>query len=233
MYDFTGTGPGKFTFEPVSSFQAIGVDDTVETISATNTDDIRSVSITVAEDASKRELNLEKRMMFNCTDAHERGTIELSFLDARYLAYAGLQYAGALGNKDPYYKTYFGSNSISQVKSNFKTILEENSTEKYMNCDYTPSVCNGGAILYTVGDNTYYCPAYFTLRDSGSFCKDKTLDSSDTRAGRTLQALTYTLLAADGNLPVGCADVQKLTDPDKIKSPGSYMVSAQILRKSI
>ena len=63
-YDFSTTGPGTFTIDPVPRFRVAGLDGTAKTHVA----DTRSVSVTITDGASKRELEFEKRPIVICKD---------------------------------------------------------------------------------------------------------------------------------------------------------------------
>ena len=100
MYDFSAAGSGTFTFDPVSKFQVITANNTIETSTA------RSISITVI-DVSKRELDLEKRYKVNYDDPRKNKAILMDgYMEARLMANLAITAIDRLGPGHSLYEQY-------------------------------------------------------------------------------------------------------------------------------
>ena len=234
VYDFSTAGPGTFILEPVSSFQVIEADGTVETISDTSVDSGRSVSITITDDVSKRELDLEKRVASNCADGYTQLKIAYGYAEAKSLASRAAAYLDSHRSGDPTYKDYFGPNPIQSVIDNFNAVANDNSV-KAMNCKSDPNeLCKGNRVLYvTPKDEIYYCDHYTNLSTGDMLCKGTTVDADNILGGYTLHALlTIHSIAENVNGRYGCDQAKDLADRDKIKNTRNYAVSTQTHRSS-
>ena len=235
VYDFSTAGPGTFILEPVSNFQVIEVDGTVETITDTGVDSGRSVSITITDDVSKRELDLEKRVDSDCKDDYKKFAIAYGYAEAKFLASRAAAYISFYGgDQDQTYKDYFGTSPIQFVINNFNAVANDKMVGA-MNCDSDPgNSCHGDRVLYTGNKvNIYYCPNYFGLRTSDMLCKDKTLEADNIFGSFNLYALLMMHNIA-GNVKDGdrCYKAKDLIASDKIKNGRNYAVSTQTHRSS-
>ena len=228
LYDFSASGPGTFTFDPVSTFQVIGLDDNFETAS-----DARPVSITIT-DVSKRGLNLEKRHQVSCRDDNKRTFISDSAGEAVAMATRAISYMHIHGSGDQLYKDYFGRNVILDVMVNFNKIVNEEAFPGIMSCSDPSHSCTGNSVTYTQqsGDHMdiFFCDPFYGLVSSGSLCTGTSAESRSHRGGQTLRALAYALLPNTGKQVDGCSESRGLTDDKKINNLDTYMVSTQILR---
>ena len=226
LYDFSGSGLGTFTFDPVSRFQVIGVNDTVETtLGATPIVNAKahSVSITITDDASKRELKLEKRVDIKCPDESKRRTIDISTTEARYMAAVAILYIKKHG-RDQLYNDYFGVIDVAPaVVDRFKKLLEP--SPKPLSCSPPAGSC-GDWFAHSNKDGIFYCDKYFSQKGIQDICNVHSANS--LRGGTTLRMLT-TLLFRTSDRKLDCAACKRLNDSDKIFSAGNYEVSIQNL----
>ena len=231
MFDFSAAGPGTFKFDPVSTFQVIGLGDIVETISDTtrlNVANAGSVSITVTDDVSKRELNLEKRARVTCSNPTQSSFISASFSEGKSLAAQAASYVSSRGASDPVYKAYFGNNPTSSVISTFNAVAGENSSSRTLSCTDPLSACGGGVIAYTVTatTNIYYCSIFYNEVAAPTLCSGNTVNARNIRGGTTLHELTHALSGTD-DVGYGCPANQALSDSNKIRNADNYNVSTQ------
>ena len=76
MFDFESPGTGKYTFEPVTTFQIIDDDAKPNAFKVSAT----SVEVNVMDDVAKRELKmLDKRATVSCSSSSQS-----SFISSRY-----------------------------------------------------------------------------------------------------------------------------------------------------
>ena len=221
-YDFSAAGAGNFTFDPVLRFEAVGLDEPVEAKTA------HSVSITVTDDDDdvlKRELNLEKRVTFECNDKGKLDAIMSSFYHARALANAAALYIRKKGDGDGLYRDYFRNNPAQDVIKNFDTIAIDNPALRTLSCTH----CGFGGFISVKDANTiYYCDDFFgrlqTFADG--FCQT----APDITPGiTTLNALTRVTLHTAFRV-IGC-DQSKITKGDfQMQNTDTYVVSTQIPR---
>lgn len=234
LYDFSAAGRGTFTFEPVSSFQVIGVGDTVETTpnpTRINIYNAHSISITVT-DVSKRELNLKERSVLNCTDGTKRTSIGYGYLEAKALASLAAAHISYHGGNNQLYQDYFGSSPISQVIVNYTTIANEATDWRFLTCDYDPMNKCGLVSVYFYHADTIFCPAYFNYLPLDALCKGRTrVEQGDLLSAFTLRALAQSLNGAT-ELNLSCQDAKKLLSPEKLKNASNYSVSIQTLLRA-
>ena len=232
MYDFSATGPGTFTFDPVSTFQVVGLNDDVETISDTtriNISNTGSVSITVTDDVSKRNLNLDKRAEVTCSNSSQASFISDSYTEGKSLAALSSSYITTRGADDSVYNAYYGANPISSVISKFDAVANENSTSRTLSCT-DPSICDGGIIAYTdlSTTNIYYCSIFYGYLPSDSLCNNgSTVNDRKVRGSITLHELTHAVAGTD-DVTYGCPSNQALTDSYKVINADSYNVSTLV-----
>ena len=229
LYDFSASGPGTFTFDPVSTFQVIGLEGNIITISDVASTDIaktRSVSITIT-DVSKRELNLKKSRQVDCNDEKKMFFIVVSVWESGWMAQAAVSYIQNRGADDQVYKDYFGNNPTSNVISNFNRIADTEHDPGTMSCSDSKHACFLGFAAYTVQPgNIHYCKSFFDQLSLDTLCP--AVDIANLRGGTTLRELAHALrIGVD--LRIGCLDSQKLDDPDKFRNSGNYVVRPRLL----
>ena len=218
-YDFSAAGAGTFTFDPVTRFQVVGLDDAVEAETA------HSISITVTDEVSKRELNLEKRVTFQCDDQDKNGRLTSAYNRAKSMANTAILRIQNKGTGDQLYKDYFGSSSIGEVTKNFETIRDDNLPSKTLLC---PILCSTNDPIFVSGDSILFCRNFFGVSES-PFCPLDVPDPQSAPSTVTLITLTRTLLQT-GSDAVGCFDARNLRNDRKIKNTDNYVVSAQTPR---
>ena len=218
-YDFSAAGAGNFTFDPVLRFEAVGLDEPVEAKTA------HSVSITVTDDDDdvlKRELNLEKRVTFECNDKGKLDAIMSSFYHARALANAAALYIRKKGDGDGLYRDYFRNNPAQDVIKNFDTIAIDNPPLRTLRC----TKCQVGPTAVGDNDIIHYCDDFFGRLQpfADGFCQT----APDITPGiTTLNALTRVTLHTAFRV-IGC-DQSKITKGDfQMQNTDTYVVSTQI-----
>ena len=225
MYDFAAAGPGTFTFDPVSTFQVIGLDDIVEAISGTNAG---SVSITVTDDVSKRELYVEKRAHVSCPNSAQASFISTSYSEGKKMASLAVSYIRSRGALDPLYTGYFGTNPTSSVISKLSAVANENSSTRILGCSDPARACTPGVIAYTViaTTNIYYCSIFYNQVAPGTLCRGNPVANRNIRGGTTLHELTHAV-AGTVDVTYGCSADRALSNPNKLKNADSYNVRIQ------
>jgi len=237
VYDFSATGPGTFTFDPISTFQVVGLDDLVETISDTvriKATVARSVSITVTDDVAKRELILEKRAQVNCSTSSQASFISSSYTEGISLASQSSSYINSRGASDSVYKAYFGSNPTSSVVSKFNAVANDKSNSRTLSCSDPYNVCDGGVVAYAVvpGPNIYFCSIFYDTLPSNSLCNGGRVNDRNVRGAVTLHELTHSVAETD-DVNYGCPGNQNLSDSNKLINADNYGVSTRISLLSI
>ena len=233
LYDFSASGPGTFTFDPVSRFQVIGFNESVETTSDATRKNVvngRSfpISITITG-VSKREVELKKGDFdVRCSDSGRTSKIVSSILDAAYLASAAVLYIRAHPD-DPLYRKYFGGNSPLTVADNYDRILVAVKTDLPMYCSDPSGTCD--VIEYDAlqkGKEIFYCDRFF---GEGPLCGGKgDVQDGTMRGGTTLRMFGY-IFAGMGSSGETCSSSQNLPDDKKIKDGVNYEVSTRTLRR--
>ena len=221
-YDFSAAGAGNFTFDPVLRFEAVGLDEPVEAKTA------HSVSITVTDDDDdddvlKRELNLEKRVTFECNDKGKLDAIMSSFYRARALANAAALYIRKKGDGDGLYRDYFRNNPAQDVIKNFDTIAIDNPPLRTLRC----TKCQVGPTAVGDNDIIHYCDDFFGRLQpfADGFCQT----APDITPGiTTLNALTVVTLHTQSYI-TDCSQA-KTSDHRQMENTDSYVVSTQIPR---
>ena len=231
VYDFSATGPGTFTFNPVSTFQVAGLNDVVEAISDTahpNIVNAGSVSITVTNDVSKLKLHLEKRAEVSCSNSSQASFISASYSESKSLAAQAASHISSRGAGDPIYKAYFGTNPTSTIISTFTAIANENSSTRILSCTDIYGICSPGVIAYTdtTTSNVYYCGIFYDEVASDTLCHGNPVDARNIRGGTTLHELTHALVDTD-DIVYGCPIDQTLSDNGMRINADNYNVGAQ------
>ena len=227
MYDFSTTGPGTFTFDPVPWFQVMGPNNSIK-LNIANT---RSVSITVADDVSKRELSPGKHDIIECLDPVKKQFISDSIDDARYLNTIASVYIGFFGYDDDLYMKYFGDNSAADVLSKWGVIGNDIWAPTILDCKDDGHHCGGSTTFYLTDNNSriHFCDYFFKYKHLSSLCQGSRVDEEGLRGGAVIHALALALGAADDIL-FGCQAIQQLTSPYKAKNADNYEVSTRAPR---
>ena len=241
LYDFSGSGLGTFTFDPVSTFQVIGLNDAVETTPGATPIDIAnagSITITITDDASKRELELDKLVMvlpIECGDHSELVSINSSVTEARALASLASSYIRIMNDGDQPFKDYFGTNSKKDVMEEFDRIFNVDTFNAHshpnqitLSCFYSSDACDRNKFAYADGLTIHYCLPFNEQRGVEhiqEFC----VDTSDHayRGGTTLRMLAAAPSDFIVDLQQGCDAVKRLGDTKKLGSAENYEVSIQ------
>ena len=230
VYDFSATGPGTFIFNLTSSFQVTGLNDIVETISDTarvDIDNSPSVSITVTDDLSKHEPNLEKRMVVDCPDARHQWSIFLSFLDAKTLASTAISYIEE-HKSDSIYQKFFESNPPERVISNFRTIANQEWTSWTMSCSDKYKRCKSSNVAYSGDDSViYYCDSFYKIISLNAICRETV--TYIPQGAVTLRELSIVLKQTTGS-GSSCTNARNMPKGDKINSAWAHAVSTQTPR---
>ena len=219
-YDFSTTGPGTFTIDPVPWFQVVGIDGTAKTHVA----DTRSVSITVTDGVSKREVDLEKRTIVICKDDAQNTFLVDSLLEAWDLSYSASAHLMLWGDTSPIFKEYFGLHD-GTVRRNFDTIYEERLLSVVLVCGGSSDRCSDGIAGYSDDNQTFYfCPLFFAANyPAGQLCKGANVDEKGVRGGIVISQLAYALLGAQ-EFKGGCSDSRDLPDDEKLINAANYEV---------
>ena len=235
VYDFSASGPGTFTFDPVSRFQVTELDGDLKATSDTTHIDItntRTISITVTG-VSKRELQFKKHRVV-CEDHGRNSTITAGLSEAGWIASLAVAYINSRGAKDQLYKDYFGSNSNSTIIDNFNRILKPESTGATMFCsDPDQSCLSSDVSAYTTpsAEGIFYCDSFYSQLSLYSLCRgETTVNARKIRGGTTLRMLASVLIPGVADNGRTCIDNQGLTDPQKVSNAGNYEVSTKTLR---
>ena len=235
LYDFSATGPGTFTFDPVSSFQVVGLDDTDKATSdpvRINVKNAHPVSITVTDDVSKRELDLKKRWIADCPAVdHQLGLITSS-LNSKELAQAAIWLLERNGTDNQDYISYFGTpDSFGLVYTNFANIVN-NVLDLPLKCaGNNNNACGSRGPVFVSDGSLVYCDNFFsdTYNPTSSLQKGDPLNITHNRGALAFRELTHLLLHTE-TYGYGCADSKGLSDPLKIQNADNYVVSTQVAR---
>ena len=221
-YDFSTTGPGTFTFDPVPWFRVVGLNGTAKTHVA----DTHSVFITVTDGVSKREVDLEKRTLVFCKDAKKSDLLATNLADSKDLILVVMAYLITYDSDDTLYKDYFGLNPVRSVFDNFSYIYSERSISTILACEGSSDHCLGGIWSYTLdGKTLQFCPSFFAAPTypPNQLCKDPNLGENSVSGGYVVTQLAKTFLFAE-EIKAGCSDSQKLRDGEKLKNAANYKV---------
>lgn len=225
VYDFSTTGPGTFTFDPVSRFRIAGLSSTAKTISdATrlDADNVRSVSITVTGDVSKHDT-------LYCDDFKHVWAIYTGFTEAKSMASIAASYISSRGATDPVYKAYFGSNPTSRIIFNFNTIANQDLSLRALSCWDAHTRCKNDTAAYSVDGTIYYCNNFHHLSAADSLCEGDTVGTRHPRGAITLRELTLVLGQAV-DVGSGCSYVQTIPDSYKSDNAENYKASTPTAR---
>ena len=227
LYDFSGSGPGTFSFDPVSRFQVIGVDDNVETTSDATPIDIAnagSVSITITTGLSKRKLSISP---LSCGSRYD--DVKASIGEAQTLAAQATLYIREKG-ADPLYNAYFGHNPTEDVINNFGFILGTNAhKEAYCECEPGVVSSENPDVYNTVAtDYIFFCKPFFDQKPLNAICKKEVSPTvQNLRGGSTLRMLARTYVPGVAGQHRTCEQSRGLSDFDKITNNNNYEASTR------
>ena len=200
----------------------VGLDDAIEANTA------YSVSITVT-DVSKRELDLEKRIRYECDDADEKRVIENASGNANYLAKSAAEYTLRIGRSyDPIYKRYFGSGSRQKVFDNFRVIEDVRFSDKFtVDCPGW-SVCHGNGPIFIEDRKIHFCSGFFDLHPIEALC------GTPTDLGSNRAVFTFVAFASLPDFQFsatvsgrGCDYAAGLPQETQVLNIDNYLVSTQ------
>ena len=225
LYDFSASGPGTFTFDPVSKFKVIGPNE----ITCDEAADAHSISITIA-DVSKRELKFEKRRIISCGDEGKAGFIGAAVLEATVLASWAATYIE--DNKGgPLFQKYFGDNDFKAIHSNFLTLAKSDKSSLSLNC----ANCGGSELAQSSNQEfkVHFCSAFFNQLPIGSLCGQSpktTFGARNLRGGVSLRYMARALIQGVIDGGDGCPDTQSGNGFERRLSDRNYEVSTLTLR---
>ena len=234
VYDFSATGPGTFTFDPVPGFQVMGPDNAIK-LNIANT---RSVSITVADDVSKRELSpgkrelsLGKRDSVECSDPVKKQFISDSIDDAKYLKTIVDFWVGFFGSGDDLFMKYFGSNLAADIRAKWDVIGGDGPAPTILECEDRGNYCGSSTAFYLSDNNSriHFCDYFFKYKESKSLCEGSRVAEKGLRGGAVIHALALAHGVAD-EVIFGCQESQQLTSAYKPKNADNYEVSTRTPR---
>ena len=235
LYDFSAAGPGVFAFDPVSSFQVIGLDDTNEAISypvAINVGNTHPISVTVTDDVSKRELDLNKRLVADCPAGDRQSALRGSFTDIESLITSATTLLQKYGKNHEAYTRYFWiDSSLNGVFSNFATLAKDNWNSRTLRCAGANNACKSRGPVYVSGDSLVYCDSFFSgsYKPTPSLCDGNSPNINSNRGALAFREFTHLLLHT-GTYGYGCSDSAGLSDPLKTQNSDNYVVSTQAAR---
>ncbi|KAG5644267.1 hypothetical protein DXG03_008752 [Asterophora parasitica] len=223
LFDFASAGAGKFSFEPVTTFQVQGVQERVA----------GGAHLSKIETAS------------SSVEVEVTGDLANRVLQAKSLASIASSYVTSKGVSDSLYKAYWGANAASRVTSVLNAVASESSGSRTLGCTDSLNVCGGGVIAYTVTSTTnvsqilylrplvdmpliipscyqiYYCSIFFNEVATTKLCSGTTVNSRNIRGGTTLHELTHAL-SGTTDITYGCPADQALSDANKIKNADNF-----------
>jgi len=222
LFDFEKLGTGKFTFDPITTFQVIPADVDRK---ITPTDALKvsaaKLEVEVTKDVAKRELKVhDKRAKVSCSNSSQSSTISSSYSEAKSLATIAANYIGSNG-ANSLFKAYFGSSSTSTVRSVFTAVAGESSSSRTLNCSDPYGACTSGVIAYTLiaTTNIYFCSPFYSEVTTSRLCSGTSVASRNIRGGTTLHELTHAL-SGTTDVGYGCSYDQSLasSNPSQARS---------------
>jgi deuterolysin len=204
-YDFAAAGAGKFTFEPVTTFQVSSVPsgNSVAAIGDLTRIDVSAadkVEVAVSGEIKNQELPHDKRAVDTCTNSN-KSFIDSSYSEGKSLASVASSYIGSHG-ADSLFTSYYKTNTPSSIQAVFNNVANENSSSRTLNCSDPYAVCGNGVIAYTVisTTNIYFCSIFYNEVTTSRLCSDTSVASRNIRGGTVLHELTH---ATSGTTDVG------------------------------
>lgn len=225
LFDFASAGAGKFSFEPITSFQVQGAEERLANselfkVQATSS----TIEIEVTGDLAKRELaQLNKRAVDICTTASRKSFIDASYTEGKSLASGASSYISSHGASDSLYKAYFGATATSRVTSILNAVASEGSSSRTLSCTDSFGACTSGVIAYTVisTTNIYFCSIFFNEVPTANLCSGTSVASRNVRGGTTLHELTHAVGGTD-DITYGCSADQALSDANSVANADNY-----------
>ncbi|KAJ8698880.1 hypothetical protein PTI98_005541 [Pleurotus ostreatus] len=243
LFDFASVGAGKFTFEPVTTFQVAGAAERVANIDDLTKVDatVSAVDVEVTADVAKREIQARnKRAVDICT------TSSRNYTEAKSLASISSSYVSSRGASDSLYRAYFGATATSRVTSILNAVANENSGSRTLSCTDSFGACSSGVIAYTVISTTNVIPSHFSVispltilcRSTSaassstrwllpSLCSGTSVASRNIRGGTTLHEMTHAVAGTD-DIGYGCSFDQSLSDSQSIANADNFNVSPYV-----
>ena len=217
LYDFSASGVGTFTFDPISTFQVKGPNQTLKT----NIADVHPVSVSITGGVSKR---FEKRQGIDCKDVDKYGLMVVAAFEVPLLADEAISYLQSDPNSE-HFRTYFGNNDLKTVEDNFRKIasLQIPGT---MHCSQSSQCSNTPAFI--IDSDVYVCKAFFDQRFLTSLCSENIVNQSRTRAGTALSQVAQVIGVANRAPLSGCGAAEHLSKADKLRSADNYQVSSNL-----
>ena len=204
----------------------IGPDGSVETTSDATPIDIanaRSVSITITDDLSKREI------WMGCQNGDQVSAVQSSISEAKDMARGTISYIKENQGRDELYKAYFGNNNPSDVISNYRFIVDTDTHKVNTFC--TDPICSDNsrdAINPTGTDDIFFCGRFFDQKSLSSLCKKEvSATAKDLRGGTTLRMLARAFVPGVAGQERNCEQSRGLSDFDKITNNDNYEASTQ------
>ncbi|KAG6909167.1 hypothetical protein DXG01_001794 [Tephrocybe rancida] len=208
LFDFAAAGAGKYSFEPITTFQVQGA---VERVSASELSKVEATANTleveISGDLAKRELpQLNKRAVDICTTSSRKSVhlaftwwvaqlsaSSLSYTEGKALASGAVSYISSHG-ADSLYTAYFGATATSRVSSILSAVANENSSSRTI---------------------------FFNEVATTSLCSGTTVASRNIRGGTTLHELTHAVGNTD-DVTYGCSADQALSDANSVINADNY-----------
>ncbi|RDB23883.1 Penicillolysin [Hypsizygus marmoreus] len=223
LYDFASAGVGKFSFEPITTFQIQGTEKATTPNFAKLQATSNKVDVQITGDLAKRELpQLNKRAVDICTTSSRKSFIDASYTEGKALASGAVSYINSNGASS-LYRAYFGAISTSRVTSILNAVASENSGSRTLSCTDSFGACSSGVIAYTVisTTNIYFCSIFFNEVPSSGLCSGTSVASRNVRGGTTLHELTHAVGGTD-DIQYGCAADQALSDANSVINADNY-----------
>jgi deuterolysin len=207
LYDFESLGVGKYTFQPVTTFQVVDAEAKPNTFKVT----ADAFDVEVRSDVAKRSLKvLDSRAKVSCSSSTQNSFISSSYTEGKSLASLASSYISTNG-ANSLFKSYFGTTSTTTVRNKFNSVANEASTSRTLNCADPYGACTSGVIAYTLisSTNIYFCSLFYNEVTTTRLCSGTTVASRNIRGGTTLHELTHAVAGTD-DIGYGCSYDQSL-----------------------
>ncbi|KAI5889373.1 zincin [Schizophyllum commune H4-8] len=225
-YDFSSSGEGVYSFDPVTDFMIL--DDDGLLLSASDFIDVQHppTAQIVALHGPVAPPLAQKRATATCKDPAKAKFIDAAYTEAKSLAHQSSSYITSHGAGDDLYKQYYHGAPTGDVTSIFDAVANETSPSRQLSCDDPRDSCKRGMLGYTTfpDTNVYFCPPFFSEVPSENLCTSTTVNQRNVRGETMLHELTHAL-SHTRDLAYGCQSVQKLSDSSAPRNADSYAVS--------
>lgn len=220
VYDFVTAGVGKYTFEPLATFQ----------FSDNPTDLLTVPTASIELDVTQVDAKASAQLTYpSCSDGNRLNIITAALSEARALA------GGAATNirQEPNssrYGAYFGNSNRDDVWYTYDRIAGDlaSSGTRTLYCTDNHGICNQGIIAYTylllsdgniVGSDIFTCDLFFQYPETHSgICNQGNI--RDTRGGIIVHELSHAVaLTTD---VYGCDAARGLPDDQKKNNADNY-----------